>query len=61
MRRLAEALVFTTALFAASAVFPILLFYELTELRPLPDALERIQRWDAEMRMWRLFQRPAGG
>ena len=42
----------------ASALFPALLFYELTELRSLADAVQRIRGWDAEMAMWRLYERP---
>lgn len=43
----------------ASALFPMLLFYELTERRSLHEAIDRIRRWDAEMAMWQLFE--AGG
>jgi hypothetical protein len=35
----------------ATALFPILLFYELTEGRSLRAAVERVGRWDAELAM----------
>lgn len=41
----------------ASTLVPILLFYEMTEMRPLEEAVSRLQGWDAELSMWRLWQR----
>ena len=45
-------------LFGYASVFaPIFLFYELTEGRALEQAVERLQRHDAELAMWKLFRR----
>lgn len=40
----------------ASAFAPLLLFYELTEGRPLERAVERLRDHDRELSMWRLFR-----
>ncbi|MGW0662214.1 hypothetical protein [Streptodolium elevatio] len=41
----------------ASVFAPLFLFYELTELRTLEEAVERLRAHDAELAMWRLFKR----
>ena len=38
----------------ASFFAPVFLFYEVTEQRTLPEAVQRLQRHDQELRMWRL-------
>jgi len=40
----------------ASMFVPIFLFYELTEMRSLEGAMERLRQHDHELAMWRLFQ-----
>ncbi len=40
----------------ASLFVPMFLFYELTERRSLPEAVERLRQHDQELAMWRLFQ-----
>jgi hypothetical protein len=40
----------------ASAFVPIYLFYELTEMRTLEQAIERLRAHDHELAMWRLFR-----
>lgn len=41
----------------ASVFAPLFLFYELTELRTLEDAVARLRAHDDELAMWRLFKR----
>ena len=40
----------------ASIVAPLLLFYELTELRDLDEAVRRLTAHDDELAMWRLYR-----
>jgi hypothetical protein len=40
----------------ASFVAPLLLFYELTELRDLGEAVRRLRAHDDELAMWRLYR-----
>jgi hypothetical protein len=40
----------------ASTFAPLLLFYELTEGRSLPEAVGRLRCHDRELSMWQLFQ-----
>jgi hypothetical protein len=40
----------------ASAFVPTFLFYELTEMRTLEQAMERLCGHDDELAMWRLFR-----
>ena len=40
----------------ASAFAPLFLFYELTEGRPLEQAVSRLRDHDRELSMWRLFR-----
>lgn len=42
----------------ASIFAPLFLFYELTELRTLEQAVARLRAHDGELAMWRLHQRP---
>ncbi|WP_436774664.1 hypothetical protein [Yinghuangia sp. YIM S09857] len=41
----------------AGTFAPVFLFYELTELRPLDEAVARLRAHDRELAMWRLFAR----
>lgn len=41
----------------ASVFAPLFLFYELTELRTLEEAVERLRAHDGELAMWRLAKR----
>lgn len=40
----------------ASFFAPLMVFYELTELRTLEQAVDRLQQHDGELAMWKLFR-----
>lgn len=40
----------------ASVVAPLLLFYEITEMRDLDEAVQRLTAHDDELAMWRLYR-----
>lgn len=40
----------------ASTLFSILLFYEIAQFRELPEALARINKWDEQMGLWKLWK-----
>jgi hypothetical protein len=44
-----------------SVFFPLFLFYELTNCRPLAEAVERVRAHDAEMALFRLYGRAESG